>query len=140
MYEFPAGAVAAYRLDGDHTTGSNVGEDLHGWPILQRRGIDESMQAKVRAAIGDWKNYERTMEGGYACFDPRLAFRVGEKEEAVDVLICLECRWVYFYRVRDAKQAREPLCISEAGLGAFGKVDEMVFGRSLATTRAMPSR
>jgi len=139
VYAFPPSRTNAYKLEGYRLTYTGSAEQLHGWPILQRRDIDESTQAKVRATIGDWKNYERTTERGYACFDPRLAFRIGENEDAIDVLICLECRWVYFYRVRDEEKVRAPLCISNAGLRAFADLDALVFPKSAATTTTAPA-
>src|SRR4051812_17252994 len=95
VYAFPLGRIEAYQLEGDRIGYAGAAERLQNWPILQHRGIVDATQAKVRTAIADRRNYFVPGNRGYLCFNPRLAFRVGENEDAVDVLICLECRWVY---------------------------------------------
>lgn len=141
-YDFPPGPIVAYKLDGDRTADTGSAEILYSWPILQRGAVEQSMQARIRSAIADGRHYSRT--GGYACFNPGMAFRIGEGDRAVDVLICLDCRQVYFYRVNDGEKARDPLSISDAGIASFGELYDSIFTKSkaVATRRSatIPTR
>ena len=136
-YDFPAGPVLAYKLDGRRTESASGKSDLYAWPVLLKRGVDDGMASKIRTALRNGSNY--AWMGGYKCFNPGMAFRFGEGNLAVDVLICLECRRVYFLRVSDGEHAREPLCISDAGLDAFGSLYDALFPKSPTTSTTTKS-
>jgi hypothetical protein len=130
-YDFPTGSIAAYKLDGNGMLNDGSKEVFYSWPILQRCTPDEGVQARIRAAISEGRNYSRT--GGAACFDPGMAFRIGQGDQAVDVLICLHCRNVYFYRAKDREQARQALSISDAGIASFGELYNSIFPQAKST-------
>ena len=100
--ELPLDHATAYRLGGQHPEYEGpqklrVGPDyLHGCRIVRRWTVPDADVATARELIINIKTYgDRGM--GDRCYFPGFAFTFGESTAAVDVLVCLECRWVVFH-------------------------------------------
>jgi len=68
-------------------------ELFQGWMILGRTVVkDADARKAVLAAVG-------TSKRGYGprCFEPRHGIRATSGGKTVDLVICFECGWVYFY-------------------------------------------
>jgi hypothetical protein len=96
------GSTISYQLVGEppeHDSAGQVrvGEGfLHGCRTLQRRPLSDSVAEPIRTLLATVETYgDRGMAA--RCFFPGFAFTFGQDQDAVDVLVCLECRWVYFY-------------------------------------------
>src|SRR5262245_58261966 len=100
--ELPTGHATAYRLagqppefEGPHKV--RVGSDyLHGCRIIQRWTISETDVAAAHALFASTKTYGDLCMG-VRCYFPGFGFTFGEGKLAVDVLVCLKCRWVAFH-------------------------------------------
>ena len=98
----PSGHTTAYRLAGQHPEyeGPNKirvsPEHLHGCRIVRRWSVLDSDVMAARELLASIKTYgDRGM--GARCYFPGFAFTFGDGIAAVDVLVCLECRWVVFH-------------------------------------------
>jgi hypothetical protein len=58
--------------------------------------VSDSDVAAVRELLTNTKTYGDRGQGA-RCYFPGFAFTFGEGTAAVDVLVCLECRWVVFH-------------------------------------------
>ena len=92
----------SYRLTGQHPEYEGpdklrVGSDyLHGYRIVRRWPVSDSDVAGARGLLTSVKTYgDRGL--GARCFFPGFAFTFGDGTAVVDVMICLECRWVIFH-------------------------------------------
>jgi hypothetical protein len=100
--DLPLGDTTAYRLAGQHPEFEGpqklrVGPDyLHGCRIVRRWAAHARDVVATRELLMSIKTYgDRGM--GARCYFPGFAFTFGEGTEAVDALVCLECRWVVFH-------------------------------------------
>ena len=103
-YPLPVSSMVAYRITGQEIDNRFFGNDpnsIHGYAIVQRQPI---LDAQLRQDVVDMLN-SRLMYGrqGFACFEPGIAIRLGEGEDRVDILICLECQHVYFFVAKRAR-------------------------------------
>jgi hypothetical protein len=100
--DLPLGHTMAYRLAGQHPEYDGphklrVGPDyLHGCRIVSRSLMTEGVVVAARDLLTSIKTYgDRAM--GARCYFPGFAFSFGAGTAKVDVLVCLECRWVVFH-------------------------------------------
>jgi hypothetical protein len=100
--DLPLGLTAVYRLAGQHPEYEaphrlRVGSEfLHGCRVIQRWTVPGTDVATVRELLMNIKTYgDRGM--GARCYFPGFAFTFGQSTATVDVLVCLECRWVVFH-------------------------------------------
>ena len=92
----PPGPIFAHLLNGQHErdTVSKPGY-LRGTRILDSRQLTDEQNARLRTTL----TATNTFGGeGARCFIPGIGFTVGHGEDAVEILICLRCDWVYFFR------------------------------------------
>ena len=61
---------------------------------------------------------------GGACFVPRLGFSFGEGRNCVELLICLQCHWVYFYKGNSVRYK----ALSPRGVAELAPIAEALFG------------
>jgi hypothetical protein len=67
---------------------------------------------------------EETFGGeGMRCFNPGLGFAIGANPEMVEVLVCLECRYAYFFRGEE----RLVRTLSDEGYRLLGEFYREVF-------------
>jgi hypothetical protein len=98
-YALPISPMTAYRItssEGDKRFFGNDPNTIQGYAIVQRQVIaNPRLQQDVVDLIDSRLIYRM---GGAMCFEPGIAIRVGNGPDAVDVLICLTCEHVYFFR------------------------------------------
>ena len=92
----PPGPVLAHRLNGDY--------DFRGLPsrpgylrstrILASSPLTDEQSARLRAALTAPDSFGGE---GMRCFMPGMGFTVGSGAEAVEILVCLQCYWAYFF-------------------------------------------
>jgi hypothetical protein len=113
--------VDIYRLNGKYLDELQMAEEsgetlappaemFHDWPVLERRRVTEAALAKeLAAAVTSRSNF-----GGSpaACFWPGLGVAVGEGEERLDAVICLQCNQLYRYAPGESE---ERLVLSDQG-------------------------
>jgi hypothetical protein len=68
-------------------------DGFRGWNVY---GKTELKTAEQRKTVVDVAQAAKPGHGA-KCFDPRHAIRATADGKTVDVLICFECSWVYFY-------------------------------------------
>lgn len=101
--ELPLGDITAYQLtcEGPEYEGPyelRVSDDhLHGCRILRRWIVPESDLSAARELLSSIKTYGH-WGLGLKCYFPGFAFTFGESPSALDVLVCLDCRWVVFHQ------------------------------------------
>jgi hypothetical protein len=139
-YELPPGPVIAYKIDGDYTIEDPNARKMRRWPILQERPTDEFTSKKIRDVLNDGSNYRQG--GGSKCFNPGMGFRLGSPDRAVEVLICLHCKHVYFYEVGADESVGGAKGISDEGMKAFGSLYKSLFPNSPpeSTTRVATTK
>jgi len=100
--ELPLAPATAYRLAGqppefDGPQKLRVGPDyLHGCRIIRRWAVSDTDVTPARQLLTSTNTYgDRGL--GARCYFPGFAFTFGAGAAAVDVLVCLECRWVVFH-------------------------------------------
>lgn len=93
----PSGAITAHRTDGSYDFNSPVSRPgyLRSSRIEKSRVLTEPQAAALRAIIADPQNFGNVP---MRCFTPGLGFTLGEGEEEMAILVCLQCLWVRFYR------------------------------------------
>jgi hypothetical protein len=98
-YPLPNSPMIAYRItgqEGDLRFFANDPNSIQGYAIIQRQMISDSqLQNDVINALNSRLVYG---SDNIRCFEPGIAFRLGEGPNAIDVLICLTCRHIYFFR------------------------------------------
>lgn len=67
---------------------------LRDWKILSEKSLDSRTAAEVLSLLKKEGTY---FDGGALCFDPGLGFRFQRGESFVELVICLDCNWVYAY-------------------------------------------
>src|SRR5215469_6358380 len=97
--------VHVYRLDGfyyDKLAKTTDGpfdppaNSLRKWPILEQKRIhDRRLATEFSAAVDTSSNFGGS---GKDCFWPGMAITLGEGEEQVDAIICLQCDLIDLYR------------------------------------------
>lgn len=108
----------AYKLDCDQVYTGRIDE----CGILETKPIEgDTLHAEVRQILADPGNVKLW---GDNCFEPGLAFRFGEGDEAIDITVCLGCCWV---RVREATEDR----YLDYGLTDKGKAKLMAIYKDL---------
>jgi hypothetical protein len=82
-----------FNLDGfDEGRGEGY---LHGFKVRSEKRVEsDGLHSRVRRILTDPKTYGIV---GSECWEPGLAFRFGEADQTVDVLICLACDWAEFW-------------------------------------------
>lgn len=91
------------------------------WPVLERRRVaNAALAQELASAIEKGANF-----GGppAACFWPGFGIAVGEGDEQIDAVICLQCNWLY--RFRRAGEERLPL--SERGAAELKRLYQQTF-------------
>src|SRR5581483_9967230 len=113
----PAGNVAAYQL----------GEIAQNQPrfydcaiVDQKKSLAPDVANKLRKILADPSTYDITMPH---CFEPGMAFRFGNGDNAVDVVICLNCNKIEFHRGQIVKS--KP--ISDRGNDELRQIYQKVF-------------
>ena len=93
----------------------NTNDDLlHGFKILGQTTLDEKQTAiAVNAFESAICQKERRFT--LACFDPRHAIQVIDKNRTYDFLLCYACGYLYVYRDNEF----------DASLEAFGSPEEL---------------
>jgi hypothetical protein len=98
-FELPQSPMTAYRIAGnesDARTFMNEPNTLRGYSILQERPIDDAqLHRDIASVIGNRFTYGGN---GAMCFEPGIAVRFGQGDQAVEALICLDCGHVYFFK------------------------------------------
>ena len=98
-YSLTGEPIVAMRIVGNEMDSRTfVGDPnmFYGYSIVQRRKIDDQpLQQQIVESLGSRFTYGGL---GAMCFEPGIAIRFGESRNAVDVLICLDCGYAYFYQ------------------------------------------
>ncbi len=93
----PPGPCVAYRLNGhyDFRGESSQPGYLRSSGILASRPLTEDYSGAVRTILMTSDSF-----GGEParCFMPGLGFTIGDGADAVEILVCLQCYWIYFFR------------------------------------------
>ena len=95
--KLPPGPFVAHRLDGHydlHVLASQPGE-LRSARILESRSLTNEQTARLRDIFTAPASFG---EDGMRCFVPGVGFTVGNGTEAIEILVCLQCYWAYFFR------------------------------------------
>lgn len=93
-------SATAYLLSGEHDMGtfsSKATESLpkfRNTPIFAQRDLPEAFIANATRLLESPNNY-----GGDAarCFTPRHALKFTSTTRELDILLCFECLWAYFW-------------------------------------------
>lgn len=113
----PHDAVEAFALNGDFPTEAAWASSgtLRGVRILERKTLPPDAAELARALL-----HNRLCYGGEGarCFLPRHGFRFASATTQVEVLICFECDWIYFYY----GPRRVIAALSEAGRKTLEKI------------------
>ena len=100
--------ITAFRIRGGAESDmlqTEVTSKIRGFDILEKRVIpDISLRNDILQEISRKENFGGM---GARCFTPGMAFRIQEGDVTVDALVCLECKWLYFFRATSVQQ--EPL-------------------------------
>ncbi|MHA3771068.1 hypothetical protein ACXR0O_05960 [Verrucomicrobiota bacterium sgz303538] len=93
----PPGRAIAFRLMGDY----NAAEP-HSGPgvfrsslILGAHPLSLEQSDRLRAVFSAPDTYDQLSMGGFV---PRFGIRFGDGTDIVDILVCLSCSWVNFFR------------------------------------------
>lgn len=93
----PPGPIVAHRLDGHYDfrgSDSQVGE-LRSAGILDSRPLTNEQSARLRTTLTKTASFGGE---GMRCFIPGVGFTVGSGAETLEILVCLQCYWAYFFR------------------------------------------
>lgn len=97
---------------------------LARWKILVARDVlDGKMAEEVRTALTSAESYTDT---GAKCFDPGMGFRLKKDGKRLDIVICLDCHWAYFYHGEQWHQ----LALSDKCVEALKALYEKLFPAS----------
>lgn len=105
----PLGSIVAHKVNGFQKSmgiSSEPGE-LRGAKIMNSKPLTEEQAARVRSIFTTETSFG---DKGTRCFFPGLGFTIGTGPETVEILICLQCMWAYFFRGEETM--REPLSAS----------------------------
>jgi hypothetical protein len=130
-YRLSAQPVTAYRvlpLDDRVVWGYLHGPEparptFRGYPVFASKPMPEQLRTALIRILESSKTYTDPGHGG-ACFEPRLGFSFGEGESRVEILICLECHWVYFYKGDSVRYK----ALSPRGVSELTPIAEALFG------------
>lgn len=97
---------------------------LARWKILVARDVlDGKTAEEVRTGLASAASYT---DMGAKCFDPGMGFRLKKDGKRLDIVICLECHWAYFYLGEQWHQ----LALSDKGVEALKALYEKLFPAS----------
>lgn len=123
--------VHVYRLDGfyyDKLAETSDGpfappaNNLRRWPIIDKRRInDRTLAADWSGAVHAANNFGGS---GKDCFWPGMAVTLGEGDQRIDAIICLECDRLYLYA--EGADA-EHKALSERGHEEFSRLFASAF-------------
>lgn len=71
---------------------------MHGYAILEEKKLSAVERDEIAAILAKESTYA---DVGAKCFDPGMALRFRVGTEQIDVVICLECHWAYWYGKED---------------------------------------
>lgn len=96
---FPSGPVTAFRLLGNYDFRPQPPRPgvLRSSQIRASKVATDNQAAHIRHVLSAQDSYG-SRDDAMRCFNPRLGFTMGSGTEALDVLICIECLWAYFFR------------------------------------------
>lgn len=108
--ELPYGPFNAHRLNGDYDFrgGTSQPGELRSARILESRLLTDEQSTGLRATLTATASFGGE---GMRCFIPGLGFTVGSGAGAIEILVCLQCYWAYFFR----GETRMVEALSEAG-------------------------
>ncbi|RYD70810.1 MAG: hypothetical protein EOP84_26030 [Verrucomicrobiaceae bacterium] len=106
----PAGPITAFRLRGEYDYRTPVSRPgvLRSSQILDSLTATNEQEERIRRVLSAPDTYG---DDPMRCFIPRFGFSIGFGPGTVDLLICLECHWVYFF----CEEARTAVPLSEEG-------------------------
>lgn len=125
--------IRAYLLDGEYyeRRAIETGEDgpvappdnsFRTWPILQSKGISaQELASSIREAISNKANFGR---GGADCFNPGMGISIGEGDDQLDAVVCIECEWLYLF---EPGKKVEQKTLSAAGKREFARLYAAIF-------------
>ena len=94
--DLPFEHVEWFKLSGHYNGGIPPADvsTLRGADILAQAILKKNIAMKALALLHNPKSY-----GGepMRCFIPRHGFRFSSSSAQVDILICFECYWIYFF-------------------------------------------
>jgi hypothetical protein len=92
-----SGLLVAHRLNGhyDFRGGVSQSGELRSARILETKPLTEEQSARLRAILTATASFGGM---GMRCFIPGIGFTVGSGMDAVEILVCLQCYWAYFFR------------------------------------------
>src|SRR5262245_37713306 len=99
--QLPRGGAEALRLDGTYSEAQPPPDSLDHWRgtrIRNRAPVSQASLDSVLAILAARATY-----GGdpLRCFMPRHGLRFFSEKMATDVVICFECKWIWFFQDRD---------------------------------------
>jgi hypothetical protein len=92
----PIGLIVAHRLNGEYDLrkpSSRPGH-LRSARILRSKRLADEQSNRLRATLTSIDSFGGE---GARCFLPGFGFTVGGGPDVVEVLVCLQCYWVYFF-------------------------------------------
>ncbi|NQV23836.1 MAG: hypothetical protein HQ518_05650 [Rhodopirellula sp.] len=93
---------------------------FHGYTVTDSIET-EPIRREIIEALAWQQNFRKS---GAMCFDPGMAFRFGSDSASTDILICLECSWMYIY---EDDQLTKKVGLTRQGVGAFTEIYKSLF-------------
>jgi hypothetical protein len=132
--DLPPGPIIAYNLEGyDFVAPVSQPGVFRGSRILDSQVVSAIHAAELRAVFRDPGSYG---DDPMRCFIPRFGITAGSGAEAVDVLICTECLWAYFFR----GEIHTEECLSDLGRHRLDELHTRLFPRPLEPARPRRKR
>jgi hypothetical protein len=118
----PPGPLVAHRLNGDYDFrgGASQPGELRSVRILDTKPLTDEQSIRLRATLTASASFGGE---GARCFIPGLGFTVGAGAEAIEILVCLECYWAYFF----LGETRVVEALSEAGRRQLAEIYAELF-------------
>jgi len=91
------------------------GSNLRNYRILQQKTLEVKTTDEIRALLTDPETYS---EMGAKCFEPGMGFRFSRGGSDLDLVICLQCSWIYAYEGSEFKS----WALGQSGVAALLKV------------------
>jgi hypothetical protein len=128
-YRLSAQPVTAYRVLP--TTDAAIWFTQHGaeperptfrgFPVFSSKPMPEGLRINLIRVLESRNSY---VASGHACFQPRLGISFGGGKGRVEILICPECHWVYFYKGDGVRYK----ALSPRGVSELAPIAEALFG------------
>ena len=115
--------LIAYKVDPNVAEKPGEAGTLQGWKVLASKPVpDGKLRDRIEKVLGDKSTYG---DQGAKCFQPGMGFTVKSEEGTVDIVICLQCYWLYEYK--PGQDEPEQKALSEAGVKQLARLYAEIF-------------